>query len=73
LIYLCDNGCMNDHGLSTADLVKASQAARMLGVHPQTLARWADSGVIRAVLVGPARRRHYYRADIDTLLHEGAA
>jgi excisionase family DNA binding protein len=57
----------------TADLVRASGAARILRVHPQTIARWADSGVIRAVLVGPARRRFYYRADIDALMHEGAA
>jgi excisionase family DNA binding protein len=64
---------MNDRLSGAADLVKASEAARMLGLHPQTIARWADSGVIRAVLVGPARRRFYYRADIDALLHEGAA
>lgn len=56
-----------------ADLIKASDAARLLGIDPRTLARWSDSGTLpEPVRVGPGQRRYYYRADIDALLHEGA-
>lgn len=65
---------MTKHDLSgLADLIKASDAARLLGVTPRTLARWSDSGTLpEPVRVGPGQRRYYYRADIDALLHEGA-
>jgi DNA-binding transcriptional MerR regulator len=56
-----------------ADLIKASDAARLLGCNPRTLARWSDGGTLpEPVRVGPGNRRYYFRADIDALLHEGA-
>ena len=63
---------MNSHDLSV--LVRASEAARLLGIHPRTLAKWSDSGDAPApVRVGPARRRFYRAEDIDALMHEAAA
>lgn len=63
---------MNNHDLS--GLVKASEAARLLGVHPRTLAKWSDSGTLpEPVRVGPGQHRYYRVADVRALLHEGAA
>jgi DNA-binding transcriptional MerR regulator len=57
-----------------ADLIKASDAARLLGITPRTLARWSGSGVLpEPVRVGPGRRRHYYRRDIDALFSDEGA
>jgi DNA-binding transcriptional MerR regulator len=56
------------------DLIKASEAARLLGVHPRTLAKWSDSGVLpEPVRIGPGRFRYYRLSDIEALAHEGAA
>jgi hypothetical protein len=64
---------MEDHGFTgRAGLIKASAAARMLGVAPGTLARWSDSGVLPdPVLLGPGPGVYYDEADIDALLHGG--
>jgi DNA-binding transcriptional MerR regulator len=57
-------------GHSDAGLIRASDAALLLGITPRTLARWSGSGVLPdPVRVGPGQRRYYYRADIDGLLH----
>lgn len=57
-----------------ADMIKASDAARLLGITPRTLARWSNSGTLPdPVRVGPGQHRFYYRADIDALINEGAA
>jgi excisionase family DNA binding protein len=51
-------------------LIKASEAARLLGVSPRTLARWSDSGVLPPpVRVGPGQRRFYRAEDIEALLN----
>jgi DNA-binding transcriptional MerR regulator len=56
-----------------AGLIKASDAARLLGVTPRTLARWSGSGVLgEPIRVGPGQRRFYYRRDIDAVLRDGA-
>lgn len=55
-----------------ADLIKASDAARLLSVTPRTLANWSDSGTLTVVRVGPGQRRYYSRRDIDDLLRDGA-
>jgi hypothetical protein len=64
---------MEDRGhAGHAGLMKASAAARMLGVTPSALARWSGNGILPdPVRVGPDERPYYYEADIDALLHGG--
>jgi hypothetical protein len=66
----CYPSGMTKHDLSgLADLIKASEAARLLRVTPRTLARWSDTGVLpEPVRVGPGARRYYYVADVEALL-----
>lgn len=57
----------------TSELIRASEAARRLGVHPATLARWSERGVLpQPVRLGPGQRRHYRAEDIDALVQDGA-
>jgi DNA-binding transcriptional MerR regulator len=60
--------------MTTADLpelIKATEAARLLGIHPRTLQKWSDSGHAAApIRLGPGQHRYYRRADIDALTHE---
>ena len=58
---------MNDRKLP--ELIRASEAARLLGIHPQTLARWSATGhAPEPVRVGPGNRRHYKLDDISVLI-----
>ena len=58
----------NDNSSANDDLMKAGEAARLLGVSPRTLARWSEDGFLPpAVRLGPGERRYYYRKDIDAL------
>jgi predicted site-specific integrase-resolvase len=50
------------------ELVRATKAAKRLGVHPVTLKRWSDSGRIpQPVRLGPRGDRFYVAALIDQL------
>jgi len=48
---------MNSRTVSPDDLLELTQAAHLLGVHPSTLRRWADSGKIAHVRTLSGRRR----------------
>jgi len=55
------------------DLIRIGEAARMLGVHPTTLNRWALRGKIRHFEVGPYKERRFRKEDILALLREREA
>ncbi len=38
-------------------MLRVSEAARLLGVHPNTIRIWTRSGVLRSCRVGPRRDR----------------
>ncbi len=50
--------------METRDLIELAEAARLLGVHPSTLRRWADSGKIPHVHTLSGRRR-FERAAVE--------
>jgi DNA-binding transcriptional MerR regulator len=51
------------------ELIRASEAARLLHVTTRTLARWSNSGMLpEPIRIGYGQLRHYYRSDIDRLL-----
>ncbi len=45
-----------------------SEAARLLGVHPGTVRKWADRGLLRSFRVGPRRDRRFLRDDVVAFL-----
>jgi excisionase family DNA binding protein len=49
------------------DLLKVTEAAAVLGVHPATLRDWSDRGVVPVVRT-PGNQRRYRRSDLDALL-----
>lgn len=49
-------------------LLSLRETARILGVNPQTLRRWDDSGKLKAVRVGSRRDRKYKLSDIVSIL-----
>ena len=51
---------------SSPALIRAREAATLLGVHPVTLRRWSDSGDFPPpVRLGPRQFRYYALADIE--------
>jgi len=49
-------------------LLSATDAARLLGVHPNTLRRWSDDGLIHAYRVGNRLDRRFRRTDLEKFL-----
>jgi len=45
------------------ELLRLSQAAQLVCVHPETLRRWADNGKVRFVRT-PGGERRFYRDDL---------
>ncbi len=45
-------------------LLSATDAAKLLGVHPNTVRRWSDDGLIRAYRVGKRLDRRFRRTDL---------
>jgi diguanylate cyclase (GGDEF)-like protein/excisionase family DNA binding protein len=56
---------------ATADpLLSVSQAARLLGVHPNTIRAWTDSGRLTAYRINERGDRRYRRSEVEALLVE---
>ena len=55
--------------LSSA-LLTPGQASQLLGIHPNTLRRWSDLGVVPAYRVGPGGHRRFRRRDLLAYLDE---
>ena len=54
----------NDQGL-----LKISEAAKLLNVHPNTLRKWDKKGILKAVRFGERKDRRYRREDIMKLVN----
>jgi DNA-binding transcriptional MerR regulator len=64
---------MTNPNNSEQRLVRASEAAAKLGVHPRTLRRWSDRGIIpQPIRQGPGGYRYYLVRDVEALLTNGA-
>jgi excisionase family DNA binding protein len=55
--------------MSTTEFVQVRRAARELGVHENTLRRWEEAGLIRAVRL-PSGVRRFRRDDVERLRRE---
>lgn len=54
------------------ELLAPRIAAKMLGITPRTLARWADEGIVKARRIGPLNHRRYNRVDLEALIAAGS-
>ena len=50
------------------ELLTVGQAAALLNVHPNTVRRWAQQGVLSAYRIGTRRDRRFHRSDVEVLL-----
>jgi excisionase family DNA binding protein len=64
---------MLDEGDGRRRLLTIGQASRMLNIHPNTLRRWSDLGLIRAYRVGPRGDRRFKQNDVEAMLAKRAA
>ncbi len=46
------------------------QVARLLHIHPNTLKRWTDKGILRAYRINPRGDRRFKQEDIGRFLAE---
>jgi excisionase family DNA binding protein len=51
-------------------LISLREAARILGLNPQTLRRWDDLGKLKAIRVGNRRDRKYKLSDLIEILEQ---
>jgi excisionase family DNA binding protein len=49
-------------------MLSSAEAARMLGVHPNTVRGWADKGILKSYRVGPRGDRRFRQSDIESFL-----
>lgn len=53
---------------SKKKLLKISEAAEILNVHPNTLRKWDKKGILKAVRFGERKDRRYRKEDIENLI-----
>ena len=58
-----DNGTNSPRGMITV-----SQVAQILGVHPNTVRNWSDSGMLKTYRLGYRRDRRFRMEDVLKLL-----
>ncbi len=51
-----------------SELLTVGQAARSLGVHPNTVRKWSNQGLLQPYRVGPRGDRRFRRSDVERLL-----
>ena len=60
--------------MSEADLLRIGEAAKLLGVHEETVRRWEAAGIIEAIRMPPPDgQRRFRRVDVLALIEQGAA
>ena len=54
---------------NNSKLLKISEAAKLLNVHPNTLRKWDKKGILVAVRFGQRKDRRYRKEDIMKLVN----
>ena len=58
--------------LPSAQMLTMGEAARLLGVHTNTVRKWANEGRLRAYRIGTSGDRRFQREEVELLLEEPA-
>ena len=53
------------------ELLTVSEVAAWLRVHPNTIRRWCERGIIKTYRIGPRRDRRFDRTEVEQLLISG--
>ena len=56
------------NGNLTDSMMTISEASKILHVHPNTLRRWSDKGIIKSYCITPRGDRRFLARDIDQFL-----
>ncbi len=59
---------LNNDLRDNEDLLKLAEVAAMLRVHPMTVRRWGDQGLLPFYALGPRHIHRYRRGDIDRFI-----
>jgi len=59
-----------ENGKHMSDMLTVRQVARLLHVHPNTLRRWSNKGMIRAYRINQRGDRRFKREEITQFLAE---
>ena len=57
---------MKSRHTPNGEVLRLSEAAALLGVHPDTLRRWADAGQVPCTRT-PGGERRFTRADVEAV------
>lgn len=57
-----------DNNGDSSALLQVKEVAELLGIHPNTVRIWADSGVLRSYRVGPRKDRRIPLAAVKHML-----
>ncbi len=49
-------------------LLKLTEVSKMLNVHPNTLRKWDEKGILKAIRFGQRQDRRYRKKDIEKLI-----
>jgi excisionase family DNA binding protein len=52
-------------------MLRAGEAAQLLGVHVNTIRRWSDKGILISYHIGPRGDRRFRRVDLESFLKQG--
>jgi len=52
-------------------LLTLKQVAKMLSVNPDTLRKWDNNGILKAMRIGSRRDRRYRNEDIQKIINHG--
>ena len=52
------------------NMLTVQEVARLLHIHPNTLRRWSNQGVIKAYRIGSRGDRRFRQEDVSTFLAE---
>ena len=56
--------------LDSANLLTVGQVARLLHIHPNTVRRWSNKGILESYRICDRGDRRFRKKDIDLLLFE---
>jgi len=54
----------------TDNMMTVTEVSRILHIHPNTLRRWSDQGIIKSYCITPRGDRRFISRDIDRFLAE---